>query len=111
MRGMGAGPCTALGTLGWFLGVWVAMMAAMMFPSVAPTVALYSQMTKKRSPVAPLVFVSGYLVTWAAAGVIAHCSPPRRKQAPRPPAAGRIGAESGRPAELFPRGPRRFSAA
>ena len=32
-------------TLGWFLGVWVVMMAAMMFPSVAPTVALYSRMT------------------------------------------------------------------
>ena len=31
------------GTLGWFLGVWVVMMAAMMFPSVAPTVALYAQ--------------------------------------------------------------------
>ena len=48
MRGMDAGPGTDLGTLGWFLGVWVVMMAAMMFPSVAPTVALYSQMTKKR---------------------------------------------------------------
>ncbi|MFL6094060.1 MAG: DUF2182 domain-containing protein, partial [Blastococcus sp.] len=40
MRGMDEGPWTGLGTLGWFLGVWVVMMAAMMFPSVAPTVAL-----------------------------------------------------------------------
>jgi predicted metal-binding membrane protein len=71
MRGMDEGPGTHLGTLGWFLGVWLVMMAAMMFPSVAPTVALYSQMTKKRSPVAPLVFVSGYLVTWTAAGLLA----------------------------------------
>ena len=45
----------------WFVGVWVVMMAAMMFPSVAPTVALYSRMTKSRSPVAPLLFTSGYL--------------------------------------------------
>jgi predicted metal-binding membrane protein len=47
------------------------MMAAMMLPSVAPTAALYSRMTKRTSPVAPLVFVAGYLLTWAAAGVLA----------------------------------------
>jgi len=40
MAGMDAGPGTALGGLGWFVGVWVVMMAAMMFPSVAPTIAL-----------------------------------------------------------------------
>jgi predicted metal-binding membrane protein len=71
MRGMDEGPGSDLGALGWFLGVWLVMMAAMMFPSVAPTVALYSRMTKKRSPVAPLVFVSGYLLTWTAAGLLA----------------------------------------
>ncbi len=71
MRGMDAGPGTALGTLGWFAGLWVVMMAAMMLPSVAPTVALYSRLTKQRSPVAPLLFVSGYLLVWAGAGVLA----------------------------------------
>ncbi len=50
MRGMDAGPGTELGTLAWFLGIWLVMMAAMMFPSVAPTVALYSTMTKTRQP-------------------------------------------------------------
>jgi predicted metal-binding membrane protein len=69
MRGMDNGPWTALGTFGWFLGVWVVMMAAMMFPSVAPTVALYSSMSKSRS--LPVAFTTGYLVTWAAAGVVA----------------------------------------
>ena len=59
---MDDGPWTALGTLGWFLGVWVVMMAAMMFPSVAPTVALYSRMTRERSPLSPLLFAAGYLV-------------------------------------------------
>ena len=59
MRGMDAGPWTALGALTWFLGVWVVMMAAMMFPSVAPTVALYARMTRRRSPAAPLVFAAG----------------------------------------------------
>ena len=71
MRGMDAGPGTELGPFAWFLGIWVVMMAAMMFPSVAPTVALYSTMTKKRTPFAPLVFVSGYLLTWTAAGLLA----------------------------------------
>jgi predicted metal-binding membrane protein len=72
MSGMDDGPGTALGALGWFLGVWVVMMAAMMFPSVAPTVALYAQMARRRAPVAPLLFVAGYLVTWAAAGLVAY---------------------------------------
>ena len=48
MRGMDDGPWTGLGTFGWFLGVWVVMMAAMMFPSVAPTVALYARMSRTR---------------------------------------------------------------
>jgi predicted metal-binding membrane protein len=69
MRGMDDGPWTALGTFGWFLGIWVVMMGAMMFPSVAPTVALYSRMSRSRS--LPVGFVVGYLSTWAAAGVIA----------------------------------------
>ena len=71
MRGMDEGPGTHLGTLGWFLGVWVVMMAAMMFPSVSPTAALYSRMTRSRAPLAPLFFTSGYLLTWVAAGVAA----------------------------------------
>jgi predicted metal-binding membrane protein len=69
MRRMDDGPWTGLGTLGWFVGVWVVMMAAMMFPSVAPTVALYSRMTRARSPISPLLFTGGYLATWSAAGV------------------------------------------
>ena len=36
VRGMDAGPGTDLGGLGWFLGVWAAMMAAMMLPSAVP---------------------------------------------------------------------------
>lgn len=72
MRGMDEGPWTGLGSFAWFLGVWIVMMAAMMLPSVAPTVALYSRMTKQRSPMSPLMFSCGYLLTWAAAGVVAY---------------------------------------
>ena len=72
MAGMDEGPGTALGALGWFLGVWVVMMAAMMLPSAAPAVSLYARMSGRRGPTAPLVFAAGYLVTWAAAGVLAY---------------------------------------
>jgi predicted metal-binding membrane protein len=69
---MDGGPGTDLGAFGWFLGVWVVMMAAMMFPSVSPTVALYARMARRRSPLAPLVFTGGYLVAWGAAGAAAY---------------------------------------
>jgi predicted metal-binding membrane protein len=72
MRGMDTGPWTSLGSLGWFLGVWVVMMAAMMFPSVAPTVALYSKVTKESSPISPWLFVGGYLLTWTGAGLVGY---------------------------------------
>ncbi len=68
MDGMDAGPWTAPGPVGWFLGVWVVMMAAMMFPSLAPTVALYARMTKRRSPLSPVLFIAGYLVPWGVTG-------------------------------------------
>src|SRR5436190_1042788 len=58
MREMDHGPWSGLGTVGWFLGVWIVMMAAMMLPSIAPTVALYSRMIKERSRLAPLLFAA-----------------------------------------------------
>jgi predicted metal-binding membrane protein len=72
MRGMDSGPWTDLGSLGWFLGVWVAMMAAMMLPSVAPTIALYSRLRRASSPLSPWLFAAGYLLTWAGAGLLAY---------------------------------------
>jgi predicted metal-binding membrane protein len=72
MAGMDAGPGTDLGALGWFLGVWVVMMAAMMFPSLAPTVALYARMTRRRGLDRPLLFTTGYLLVWGGAGLGAY---------------------------------------
>ena len=72
MAGMDAGPGADLGALGWFVGVWVLMMAAMMFPSVAPTVALYSRMTRRRNPVRPVLFTAAYLLVWSAVGVFSY---------------------------------------
>jgi len=72
MSGMDAGPGTALGALGWFLGVWVVMMAAMMFPALTPTVALYARMTRRRGSLYPLLFTGAYLLVWGAAGLAAY---------------------------------------
>ncbi|HEU5477159.1 MAG TPA: DUF2182 domain-containing protein [Gaiellaceae bacterium] len=72
MSEMGAGPAAELGALGWFVGVWIVMMAAMMLPAVSPTVALYARMTRQHDLGRPLAFTSGYLVVWGAAGVGAY---------------------------------------
>jgi predicted metal-binding membrane protein len=68
---MGAmGMDDGLGTLGWFLGLWVVMMAAMMLPSATPAVVTYARMAA--TPAAPLAFAAGYLLTWTAAGLVAY---------------------------------------
>ena len=77
MAGMYTGPSTELGSLGWFTGVWAVMMAAMMLPSLAPTAALYASgrapgavpYASRRKTAQTLMFVAGYLLVWAAAGV------------------------------------------
>jgi predicted metal-binding membrane protein len=70
MGGMDAGPGTDPGTLGFFIVVWVVMMAAMMFPSVLPMVVVYERVSRQR--VGTGFFVAGYLVTWTAAGLLAY---------------------------------------
>ena len=72
MSGMSASPGAELGALGWFVGVWLLMMAAMMLPAVSPTVALYARMTRQRSVARPAAFACGYLVVWGAAGIGAY---------------------------------------
>ena len=72
MGGMEAGPGADLGALGWFVGIWIVMMAAMMLPAVSPTVALYGRMTRRRGLARPLAFAGGYLVVWGAAGIGAY---------------------------------------
>lgn len=77
MRGMDAGPGTDLGGFGWYLGIWVTMMAAMMLPSAAPMVLLFARVSGERarrsqSFVPTWVFVAGYLAVWSAFGGIAY---------------------------------------
>src|SRR4051812_2257322 len=73
MQGMDMGPGTDLGGLGWFLGVWATMMAAMMLPSLSPMAVAYSRGAGGVRPVAGTVlFAIGYLLVWLAAGLFAY---------------------------------------
>jgi predicted metal-binding membrane protein len=58
-----------------FLATWVVMMAAMMFPSVAPVVLVYAQYIRQRQgpwPLLTALFVIGYLMIWSVAGLGAY---------------------------------------
>ena len=87
MAGMDAGPGTPLGTLGWFTGVWVVMMAAMMLPSLAPTAAARASSTRAAAVPSTssgtaraaagglghaVLFAVGYLLVWTAVGVTVY---------------------------------------
>jgi predicted metal-binding membrane protein len=79
MSGMDAGPGTDLGGLGWFIVVWVTMMAAMMLPSIAPMVVAHARLQEARrergrasARGTSALFVAGYLVAWTAAGLLGY---------------------------------------
>src|SRR5688572_8249209 len=69
MRGMDAGPGTDLGGLGWYLGIWVTMTAAMMLPSEARAALLVARL---RRGLPTLLFLTGYLAVWTAYGLAAY---------------------------------------
>lgn len=74
MDGMAAGPTTELGSVGFYTGLWVVMMAAMMFPSVWPIVGMYERVRAARSvrPAGTALVVAGYLAAWSAWGLAAY---------------------------------------
>ena len=55
-----------------FLGMWVAMMVAMMFPTIAPFVLAHRMVVKKRGggEFPTVAFVGGYLAVWSLIGVV-----------------------------------------
>jgi predicted metal-binding membrane protein len=59
-----------------FLMIWLVMMAAMMFPGAAPMILTFHQVQvgkRERQPfVSTWVFVAGYLLVWAYAGLVAY---------------------------------------
>lgn len=77
MDGMDMGGRFTPGSFGFFITLWVVMMAAMMFPSVWPAVATFGLVVRRRlsadsSALARSIwFVAGYLVSWTIFGLIA----------------------------------------
>ena len=76
-KGMGVGPGTMGLTLAAFLALWVVMMTAMMFPSVAPMVIVWIRSVSARPTRVARVtgvveFLCGYMVAWAAFGLLAY---------------------------------------
>jgi predicted metal-binding membrane protein len=77
MDGMSMGSRFSVGSLGFFVVLWVLMMSAMMFPSVWPAVAMYGVVVHRRAASgaraagASAMFVSGYLAAWTAFGLVA----------------------------------------
>jgi predicted metal-binding membrane protein len=71
MNGMDMGTATQLGSFGFFIAVWVAMMAAMMLPGAVPAVLRRARAGGVRA--APL-FAGSYLAVWALAGVAVYAA-------------------------------------
>lgn len=69
MHGMNMGTATPLGSFGFFIAVWAAMMAAMMLPGAAPATLRRAQAGGVR---AVPVFVGSYLAVWALTGVLVY---------------------------------------
>jgi predicted metal-binding membrane protein len=68
-----------LGSLGFYVGVWVVMMSAMMFPSVWPMVVAYTAIAERRRELGratpalgSAAFLGGYLLSWTAFGLLAY---------------------------------------
>lgn len=62
------------GALG-FTAVWTVMMAAMMLPAAAPMIVIFASTQARRassSAIPTWIFVAGYLVVWALAGLLAY---------------------------------------
>src|SRR5215831_9570488 len=55
-----------------FLAMWTLMMAAMMLPAVSPVASLYAQTIRARRVTRVPMFVAGYLLAWALAGIPAY---------------------------------------
>jgi predicted metal-binding membrane protein len=70
MNGMDMGTATQLGSFGFFIAVWVAMMAAMMLPGATPAVLRRAQASGGVRAV-PL-FIGSYLALWALVGAAVY---------------------------------------
>ncbi len=82
MEGMAGMAMDGIAADGWslagagaFVAVWTVMMAAMMLPAAAPMILMFAtaQARRERHAAVPTwMFVAGYMVVWAAAGVLVY---------------------------------------
>lgn len=68
MRGMDMGVATTLGSLPFFLSIWLPMMAAMMLPGVVPSALRMA--AAGRDGLEVVRRVGAYLLVWTAVGVV-----------------------------------------
>jgi predicted metal-binding membrane protein len=76
VNGMGMGLTMGMGAT-LFLAIWVVMMIAMMFPTIAPMLLAFARVQHNRGNVgrafAPTwVFIIAYLLIWTIFGVLAY---------------------------------------
>jgi predicted metal-binding membrane protein len=58
-----------------FVALWTVMMAAMMLPAAAPMILIFASAQARRARFAAVptwIFIAGYLLVWAAAGVLVY---------------------------------------
>jgi predicted metal-binding membrane protein len=70
MNGMDMGVATRLGSLAFFVALWVSMMAAMMLPGAAPAVLRRAHASGRVRAVP--AFVGSYLAIWTLVGVAVY---------------------------------------
>ena len=80
MAGMAMSGMSA--TAGWslagavvFVAVWTVMMAAMMLPAATPMVIIFASAQARRQEhvaVPTWIFIAGYMIVWAAAGILVY---------------------------------------
>jgi predicted metal-binding membrane protein len=70
MRGMDMGTESSLGSFPFFLGVWAAMMAAMMLPGALPAVLDFTD--SRRPTLAAPFFAASYVAVWIVVGVAVY---------------------------------------
>lgn len=82
MGGMAGMAMDGIAADGWsvagataFLAVWTVMMAAMMLPAAAPMIFMFAAAQARRDKLVAIptwTFVAGYLLVWAAAGLVVY---------------------------------------
>ena len=72
MNGMDMGAQTRLGSFGFFIGVWVSMMAAMMLPAAAPAALRRAHAGDRARTV--VLSIGSYLAAWTLVGVAVYAA-------------------------------------